>query len=86
MHCNQPPGGESGDIAPALGRFWAKSWLWPGCFRMRGYNLPEKVGRYAVTALVLVCGGVVLLLVYKKSRLTPPNFGGVLRLSGGGYG
>ena len=61
MRCNQPPGGESDGFAPALGRFWAKSWLWPRHFRMRGYNLPEKVSRYAVTALVLVRGVVVIV-------------------------
>jgi hypothetical protein len=41
MHCNQPPSGEGGGFAPALAGFWAKSWLWSGCFRMRGYKLPE---------------------------------------------
>ena len=59
--CSQPPGGECGGFAPALGRFWAKNWLWLGYFRMRGYNLAEKVSRYAVTALVLVRGVVVIV-------------------------
>ena len=30
--CNQPLGGENGDLAAALARFWPKSWLWPGLF------------------------------------------------------
>jgi hypothetical protein len=40
-------------LAAALARFWPKSWLWPRLFRMRGYNLPEKVARYSVTVLML---------------------------------
>ena len=38
---------------------------------MRGYNLAEKVARYAVTAHGLVRGGVVLLISLQKKAASP---------------
>lgn len=83
-HGNQPPGDENGDLAAALGHFCPKSWLWPRLFLMRGYNLPEKVRRYAVTDPRWCVVVLFFFYILKKSRHTLPNFGRALRLSGGG--